>query len=91
MTTLVDSNVLLDVLTEDDTNDVAYAQMKDLVWTASGGNLPSSGAARYACMTDDNATVSSREVYHYWDLVSDRVVSDTQSLTLQNMEIRLTE
>lgn len=81
-----------DVLTEDDTNDRALIQLKDMVWTASGGNLPGSGSgARYAILTDDNVTLGSREVYQFFDLSSDRVVSDTQTLTLQNCEIRLTE
>lgn len=81
-----------DVLTEDDTNDRALIQLKDMVWTASGGNLPGSGSgARYAALTDDNVTLASREVYQFFDLSSDRVVSDTQTLTLQNCEIRLTE
>jgi hypothetical protein len=83
-----------DVLTEDDTgtNDRALIQIKDLVWTASGGNLPVSGnGARYAILTDDNATQGSREVWAYWDLVSDRTISDTQTLTLQNLELRLNE
>lgn len=81
-----------DVCTEDDTNDRAYVQIKDLVWIASGGNLPASGnGARYACLTDDNATQGSREVYAYWDLVADRTVSDGQSLTLQNCELRINE
>ena len=81
-----------DVFTEDDTNDRALAQLKDIVWTASGGNLPASGSgARYAVLTDDNATPASRDVLNYWDLVSDRVVSDGQSLTLQNCELRLDE
>src|SRR5512145_241128 len=57
-----------DVLTEDDTNDRALIQIKDLVWTASGGNLPGSGnGARYAILTDQFATVGSREVLAYWD------------------------
>lgn len=81
-----------DVLTEDDTNDRALIQIKDLVWTASGGNLPASGnGARYAILTDDNATPASREVWNYFDLVSDRTVSTGQTLTLQNCELRLNE
>lgn len=81
-----------DVLTEDDTNDRGLVQVKDLVWTASSGPLPSSGnGARYAVLTDDNVTVGSREVYNYWDLTSDRSVTDTQSLTLQDCEIRINE
>lgn len=79
-----------DVLTVDEPGDYAYAQIKDLVWTASGGNLPSSGAARYAALTDDEGVVANREVYLGWDLGSDRVVSDTQTLTLQNCEFRIT-
>ena len=79
-----------DVFTEDDTNDRALIQIKDLVWTASGGNLPASGnGARWAVLTDDNATAGSRQVEDWFDLVSDRTVSDTQTLTLQNAELRL--
>jgi hypothetical protein len=74
-----------DVLTE---ADPALAQLKDIVWTASGGSIPSSGGgARYAVLTDDNATLGSREVYAFWDLVSDRTVSVTQTLTLQDLEL----
>jgi len=81
-----------DVLTEDDTNDRAFIQLKDEVWTASGGNLPASGnGARYACLTDDNATQGSREVLIYWDLISDRTISNGQTLTLQNCEARINE
>ena len=81
-----------DVMTEDDTNDKAILQLKDIVWTASGGSMPGSGnGARYAPLTDDNATPGSRDVIAWWDLVSDRVISDTQTLTLQNCEIDLTE
>jgi hypothetical protein len=81
-----------DTLTEDDTNDRGLVQLKDIVFTASGGPIPASGSgARYAAMTDDNATVGSREIYTFWDLSSDRTVSDGQSLTLQDFEIRLTE
>ncbi len=81
-----------DVLTEDDGNDKALVQIKDEVWTASGGTLPSDGnGATYAVITDDNATVASRNVYHYGSLTSARVVSDGQTLTIQNFEIDLTE
>jgi hypothetical protein len=81
-----------DVLTEDDTNDRGLIQVKDVVWTASGGPIPASGSgARYAVLTDDNGTVASREVLAYWDLSSDRQVSDGQPLTLQDCELRLNE
>lgn len=81
-----------DVLTEDDANDRALCQIKDIVWTASGGSIPDSGnGARYSVFTDDNATVANREIYAYWDLTSDRQVSDGQSLTLQDCEFRINE
>ena len=81
-----------DVLTEDDSNDRGLVQIKDVVWTASGGPIPASGAgARYAILTDDNATVANREVLAYFDLSSDRSVSDGQTLTVQNSELRLNE
>jgi hypothetical protein len=81
-----------DVLTENDTDDRGLIQIKDLVWTASGGNLPGSGSgARYAVLTDDNGTVGSREVWAYFDLSSDRVVSSGQTLTLADLELRINE
>ena len=81
-----------DVHTEDDSGDRGLVQIKDIVWTASGGSIPASGdGARYAVLLDDNATVANREVLAYWDLVSDRSVSDGQTLTLQNCELRLDE
>lgn len=81
-----------DVHTEDDANDRALIQVKDLVWTASGGTLPASGAgASYAVMTDDNGTQGSREILFYWSLGSAYSVSDGQTLTLQNLEIRINE
>ena len=81
-----------DVINEDDTNDLAKVQLKDIVWTASGGPIPASGSgARYAVLTDYHATVGSRQVIGYLDLTSDRSVSDGQSLTLQDCELRLTE
>ena len=79
-----------DVLTEDDTADTAYIQIKDVVWTASGGTLPASGSgARWAVLIDDNVTVGSREVYAWWDLTSDRSVSSGQTLTLQDLQMTL--
>lgn len=91
-TSLSRNSTDFDVLTEDDTNDWALVQVKDIVWTASGGDLPSDSAgATYAVITDDNATVGSRDVYHYGSLGGARVVSTGQTLTIQNFEIRITE
>ena len=81
-----------DVINEDDSGHLAKIQIKDIVWTASGGTIPDSGnGARYAVLLDDNETPGSRQVIAYWDLVSDRSVSDGQTLTLQDCELRLTE
>lgn len=80
------------VLTEDDGADKAILQVKDVVFTASGGNLPNGGSgARYAVLTDDNVTVANRIVIAYWSLGSDRVVSNTQALTLVDLELNATE
>jgi hypothetical protein len=81
-----------DYLNEDDATDIGQVQVKDVVWTASGGELPSGGSgARFAVLTDDDGTIANREVLCYWDLSSDRVVSDGQTLTLQDCELQLTE
>lgn len=81
-----------DVLTEDDTNDRGLIQLKDIVWTASGGSIPASGSgARWAVLADNNVTVSAREIWYYWDLTADRTISSGQTLTLQDCEVRLTE
>jgi hypothetical protein len=81
-----------DTYTEDDAGDKAVLKIKDLVWTASGGNMPASGnGARWAVLTDDNATPANRQVLAYWSLVSDRTISDTQTLTLADLEIDANE
>jgi hypothetical protein len=79
-----------DVLTEDDVLHKAFVQIKDLVWTAAGGNLPASGnGARYLILTTDEVTQGDRQVVAYWDLGSAITVSDTQSLTVQNSEVSI--
>jgi hypothetical protein len=83
-----------DVLAEDDVNDRATLQIKDLVWTASGGPIPSSGlGALYMCLTNDIDTAASgnREIINFYSLGSARTVSDGQTLTIQNAEMRFTE
>lgn len=81
-----------DTLTEDDSGDKALIQIKDVVWTASGGSIPDSGdGARYAVLTDDNGTIADREVLAYWDLSSDRSVSDGHDMTLEDLELQLLE
>lgn len=81
-----------DTLTEDDATDRGYIRLKNLTWTASSGPIPSSGnGARYAILTDDNVTLDDREVWAYWDLGADYSISDGQTFTLQDAELRLDE
>lgn len=80
------------VPSEDDSGDVGKVTLKNLVYTASGGNLPASGnGARFAVLTSDEATVGNRQVYAYQDLGSDAVVSNGQPLTLQTFGLSLSE
>lgn len=76
-------------IAEDDTADTGTTTIKDIVWTASGGTLPSDGnGATYAVLTDDNATVANRQVIAFWSLGGTRVVSDTQALTVSAAKIQ---
>lgn len=73
-----------DALTEDDGNNWATMQIKDVEWTASGGSIPASGdAARWAVLLDTNDNVLA-----YWDLATDRVAADGQVLRLIDLEMR---
>ena len=66
-------------------------KIRDIVWTAAGGSIPGSGdGARWAVLTDNNATIDSRVVLAWWDLSSDRSVTVGNTLTLSDLEIRLT-
>jgi hypothetical protein len=89
---LMPNNTDFDTSGEDDANDYGFIQIKDVSWTASGGSLPASGnGARWAVLTDDNATLGNRQVVAFWDLTSDRQVSVGQTITLQDLEQRITE
>lgn len=71
-------------------DDYAIIDLKDITWTASGGNLPGSGdGARYAVLTDDNGTVANREIWAGWDLSSARTVSNGQDLTVHAAQLLL--
>jgi hypothetical protein len=79
-----------DTLTEDDVNDHGTVYIKAVAWPASGGSIPASGSgARYAVLTDDNATVADREVYIAWDLGEDKAAIDGNTLTLDDLGIRI--
>ena len=84
-----------DVWTEDDSDDDGEVQIKDTSWTASGGDIPASGdGISYLVLTDDNATVASREVYDYCDVEDSstpRTITSGGTTTFQNSSIKLTE
>lgn len=78
-------------LTEDDTNNLGSITIRDLVWTA-GGTFPSSGGgARYAVLTDDNATVNNRQVVAWFDLVSPQTRTSGQTLVISSATVRILE
>lgn len=73
------------------TSDV-IANMKDVSWAASGGAIPPSGnGATYAVLTTDEATVSARKVWAYWQLSEERTATDGQILKLRNARTKLQE
>jgi len=77
-------------VTEVDGTVGAKVVADDVTWTASGGNIPASGdGARWAVLMDGN--ISTSNIISYFDLVSDRTVSDTQTLTIQAAEIDANE
>lgn len=79
-----------DSLVENDTDDRAELQIKDVEWLAVGGTIPSSGSVpTYAVMTDDNATVANREVFVFWELGVVTTLSVGDTLLLQDLELRL--
>jgi len=81
-----------DTTTEDDTLNKALCQIKDLVWTAVAGPIPSAGdGARYAILTDDNGTIANRQVIATWDLGTARSCTATHTITLQDCELQAIE
>ncbi len=81
-----------DTLTQDDAAGQAYIQVRDVSWTASGGSIPPSGSgASYVVLTDDNATVNSREVLGYWSLGSARTITVGRSMPLSDLELYLAQ
>lgn len=76
-------------LIEDDALNLASLKIKELIWTATGGSLPSSGVARFAVLTDNNATAASRDVWAAFSLGGDRVATVGQTLKLVDSQLRL--
>lgn len=81
-----------DTSTENDSNNTLTILLKDEVWTASGGNLPISGdGAAYVILTDDNVTISSREVIAYHSLGGEITVGSAQPLTISDFGFIFTQ
>lgn len=82
-------SVDFDTMTENDTTFLVDLELADVAWTATGGSIPASGdGARYAVLTDDNATVANREIWFVWDLGGNRSVTVGQAITLRDMTMR---
>lgn len=76
-----------DVVTETDgSTDQAKIQIKNVAWTASGADLPTA-AAIYAVLIDDTSG-SGAEIWAFFD-IGTKQVSDGQTLTLIDLELRL--
>lgn len=76
-----------DSLVQDDVADRAELQIKDIVFTAAGGPLPSAGYAYHCALTDDNATVALREIYAIGSLQIARQVTAGNTITLEDWQI----
>lgn len=76
-------------LVEDDAENYTTLRIKNIVLTASGGTIPTDmNGARGIVICDDNATVGSRDVLGWWEFSGPVVVSDTQTLTIQQLRLR---
>lgn len=76
-----------DTLTEDSALDRGLVRAADVTFTASGGAIPASGgAARYAVLTGDGATVANRTVIAWWDLGGSTTISDGTILAIADLE-----
>jgi hypothetical protein len=76
-------------ITQDDTGDKASILVRDLAWTASGGNLPSTTGAIYLVLTSGISGAS--DVLAFWSLTAPRQVSTTQQILINSAELDLTE
>lgn len=81
-----------DTLTEDDVDNYAAVELKDIPWTANGGPIPSADDdAQWAVLLDDNGTIADREVWDFWNLATGQSVIEDDILLLEDLEQRITE
>ncbi len=77
-------------LTQDDTNNRATIQLKNLSFTPSGGPFPNGvDGARWAHIITDEGTIASRQLIASLDLLIPIFVSDGQALTISSTTLRL--
>ena len=77
-------------LVENDTDDRAEMKARNIEITSTGGVIPASGnPARYAAITDNNATVADRIIIFVLDLGSNRTIPDGETMIIENSEFRL--
>lgn len=72
-----------DVLADDAVNNRQYLQLRDVVWTASGGDIAAAGAA--LVITDGGTDY----VYAIFDFGGTVTATDGGTFTLQNCELRV--
>lgn len=76
---------------EDDAIDKSSVTMRDVFFTADGGDLPSSGdGISFIVLTDDNATVSNREVLAFAEFNSEKNLEDGEILSIIALLFSLT-
>ena len=76
---------------EDDAIDKSSVTMRDVFFAASGGDLPSSGdGISFVILTDNNPTISSREVLAFAEFDSPKTLSDTEILSILDLMFSLT-
>lgn len=76
-----------DVNTFDDTGNWGNVQLKNFAWTASGSSIT---GIYYGVLTDANATEGSRLLICFWDLSGPHTIPDGSTITLVDLEIRIT-
>jgi hypothetical protein len=74
---------------QDDTGDTGDVTMKDAVFQATGGGqIPTTGGARYAVRMDYNATQANGQLIEVFDLLADKQTGTDSTLTLSGFKSR---
>ena len=68
-------------LVEDDSSGFGSIDVKDLTWTAAGGNLPASGdPIRYMVITTNEGTIADRQVIAWHDFTGNITATINQEI-----------